>query len=81
MNISSRSFRSPSGTVSCARSGAYISVYVACGGEELTALDDILSKKVFRKLAALNAAYVRSEGEALCDFLDRLFGDDRNAEM
>ena len=56
---------------------SYISVYVACGGEELTALDDILSKKVFRKLAALNAAYVRSEGEALCDFLDRLFGDDR----
>lgn len=56
---------------------SYISVYVACGGEELNALDDILSKKVFRKLASLNAAYVRSEGEALCDFLDRLFGDDR----
>lgn len=56
---------------------SYISVYVACGGEELIALDDILSKKVFRKLASLNNAYVRSEADALCDFLDRLFGEDR----
>ena len=56
---------------------SYISVYVACGGEELDALDDILSKKVMRKLAALNAAYVRSEAEALSQFLDDLFGDDR----
>lgn len=56
---------------------SYISVYVACGGEELDALDDILSKKVMRKLAALNAAYVRSEAEALSKFMDDLFGEDR----
>ena len=56
---------------------SYISVYVACGGEELDALDDILSKKVMRKLASLNAAYVRSEAETLSKFLDDLFGEDR----
>ncbi len=52
----------------------YIAVYVSCGGEELAALDDILCKKVFRKLEAQNAAYVRSEAEGLCRFLDELFG-------
>lgn len=56
---------------------SYISVYVACGGEELDALDDILSKKVFRKLASINNAYVRTEADALCEFMDRLFGEDR----
>ena len=58
----------------------YVSVYVACGGEELDALDDILCKKVLRKLVALNAAYVRSEAEGLCAFLDELFGEGRLAE-
>ncbi len=52
----------------------YIAVYVGCGGEELMALDDILCKKVFRKLEAQNAAYVRSEADGLCRFLDELFG-------
>ena len=55
----------------------YVSVYVACGGEELDALDDILCKKVLRKLVALNAAYVRSEADAFCRFLDDLFGEGR----
>lgn len=58
----------------------YVSVYVACGGEELDALDDILCKKVLRKLVALNAAYVRSEAEGLCAFLDELFGEGRLTE-
>ena len=53
---------------------SYISVYVSCGGEELDALDDILCKKVFRKLEAQNLAYVKSEAENLCDFMDELFG-------
>ncbi len=55
----------------------YIAVYVSCGGEELEALDDILCKKVLRKLEAQNAAYVRSESEALCRFFDELFGEGR----
>ena len=38
---------------------SYIPVYVACGGEELEALDDILAKKVLRKLEMQNPIYIR----------------------
>ena len=55
----------------------YIPVYLACGGDELDALDDILSKKVFRKLEAQNPIYVRNSVEELCNYLDELFGYDR----
>ena len=56
---------------------AYVPVLVACGGTELEALDDILSRKVLRKLESKNPAYVRSQSEALCNFLDDLFGQDK----
>ena len=55
----------------------YIPVYLACGGDELDALDDILSKKVFRKLEAQNPIYVRNSVPGLCNCLDELFGYDR----
>jgi len=55
----------------------YIPVYLACGGDELDALDDILSKKVFRKLEAQNPIYVRNSVDGLCNYLDELFGYDR----
>ena len=55
----------------------YIPVYLACGGDEIDALDDILSKKVFRKLEAQNPIYVRNSVQGLCNYLDELFGYDR----
>ncbi len=55
----------------------YIPVYVACGGEELEALDDILSKKVLRKLETQNPVYVRSVVDSFCEYLDDLFGRDK----
>ena len=55
----------------------YIPVYVSCGGEELEALDDILSKKIIRKLETQNPVYLRSAAEGLCIYLDELFGTDR----
>ena len=55
----------------------YIPVFVACGGDELDALDDILAKKVLRKLESQNPVYVRSASEGFCNFLDELFGQDR----
>ena len=55
----------------------YIPVYVACGGEELEALDDILAKKVMRKLEMQNPVYVRNAAEGLCNCLDELFGQDK----
>ena len=55
----------------------YIPVYVACGGEELDALDDILSKKVLRKLEMQNPVYIRSVVDEFCDYLDELFGENK----
>ena len=55
----------------------YIPVYVACGGDELCALDDILSKKVIRKLETQNPIYLRNSAEGLLNFMDELFGVDK----
>ena len=55
----------------------YIPVYIACGGNELDALDDILSKKVMRKLETQNPIYLRNSAEGLLSYIDELFGKDR----
>ena len=55
----------------------YIPVYVSCGGDELTALDDILSKKVIRKLETQNPIYLRNSAEGLLAYIDELFGADK----
>ena len=52
----------------------YIPVYISCGGDELKALDDILSKKVIRKLETQNPIYLRNAAEGLLAFIDDLFG-------
>ena len=52
----------------------YIPVYVACGGDELEALDDILAKKVIRKLETQNPIYLRNTAEGLLAYIDELFG-------
>ena len=54
----------------------YIPVYVSCGGEELEALDDILSKKVIRKLETQNPIYLRHEAEGLVEYINELFGNE-----
>ena len=54
----------------------YVPVMIACGGNELDAIDDILSKKVLRKLEAQNPVYVKSMAESVCNYLDELFGQD-----
>jgi 5-methylcytosine-specific restriction endonuclease McrBC GTP-binding regulatory subunit McrB len=55
----------------------YVSVFVACGGDELVAIDDIMSKKVMRKLESQNPVYVRKAADGLCAYLDDLFGEDK----
>ena len=55
----------------------YIPVYISCGGDELEALDDILSKKVIRKLETQNPIYLRNSAEGLIAYLDELFGADK----
>ena len=54
----------------------YIPVYVSCGGDELIALDDILSKKVIRKLETQNPIYLRNAAEGLVEYINELFGND-----
>ena len=54
----------------------YIPVFIACGGDELVALDDILAKKVIRKLETQNPIYLRGAAEGLLNYLDELFGPD-----
>lgn len=53
----------------------YVPVIVACGGSELSALDDIMSKKVLRKLETKNMVYVKSAAPGLISYLDELFGE------
>ena len=55
----------------------YIPVYISCGGNELDALDDILSKKVIRKLETQNPIYLRNASEGLLTYIDELFGTDK----
>ena len=55
----------------------YIPVYISCGGDELDALDDILSKKVIRKLETQNPIYLRNAAEGLLTYIEELFGNDK----
>ncbi len=54
---------------------SYISVYVSCGGDELEALDDILCKKVLRKLAYKDLSLMKGDLEDTAKYLETLFGE------
>ena len=57
----------------------YVPIYIACGGQELDALDDIFAKKILRKLESQNPVYIRNAAEGLISQLDDLFGSDNMA--
>lgn len=52
----------------------YVPVMVACGGTELGAMDDILARKILRKLEQLSPVLLRNEIPALLAVLETLFG-------
>ena len=52
----------------------YIPVFIACGGDEMDAIDDILSKKVIRKLESANGVYLKRKKDELLKTLDDIFG-------
>jgi len=54
----------------------YIPIFIACGGTEYEALDDIISKKILRKLEAKNPVYVKNKAPELIAKFDELFGQD-----
>ena len=53
----------------------YVPVYIACGGKETEAIDDIMSKKVLRKLETQNPVYVRKTIGKLIDEIEEIFGE------
>ncbi|MDE6505593.1 MAG: AAA family ATPase [Clostridia bacterium] len=56
---------------------SYVPVLAACGGTELEAMDDILARKVFRKLESKNPVYVKQMADGVCNYLDELFGENK----
>ena len=52
----------------------FVPVYVACGGDEIEALDYFLAKKVLRKFESLNLALIRDEIDPFIEYLDKTFG-------
>ena len=55
----------------------YVSAYISCGGTEEEAIDDMIAKKIMRKLETQNPVYVRNEASDFCNYLDDLFGVDK----
>ena len=58
----------------------FVPVYVACGGDEIEAVDYFMAKKVLRKFESLNLALIRDEIDGYIDFLDKHFGKGKMAE-
>lgn len=58
----------------------YVPVYIACGGTELQAIDDLLAKKVLRKLESQNPVYVKNKANELISKFHDIFGLDTMKE-
>ncbi len=52
----------------------FVPAFVACGGEEIDALDYIVFRKIFRKFETLNIAFLKDEIAQLISLLEKLFG-------
>ena len=55
---------------------SYVPIYIACGGKETEAIDDILAKKVLRKLEAQNPIYVKTKSDEIISKINEIFGQD-----
>ncbi len=53
----------------------YVPVYASCGGSTTEALDQILSRKVLRKLGSVNPVLLRAKAPELLSTLASLFGE------
>lgn len=54
----------------------FVSIYIACGGKEIEAIDDILAKKVMRKLGSQNPVFVKNALPGLYECINDLFGEE-----
>ncbi len=57
----------------------YVPLMIACGGDEIEAIDDIVSKKIMRKLESCNPLLVKNAVEEFTKYLDELFGENKMA--
>ena len=55
----------------------YVATYIACGGTEDEAIDDIIAKKIMRKLETQNPVYVRNAIDGLVAYIDEVFGTEK----
>ncbi len=59
---------------------SFVPVYMACGGEEIDAVDYFLARKVLRKFESLNISLIRDEIDDFIKFLDKTFGKGKMKE-
>lgn len=52
----------------------FVPVFVACGGDEVEALDYLLAHKILRKFEALNITFMKNELDELSNEINKLFG-------
>ena len=53
----------------------FVPVYVACGGDEIEAIDYFIAKKIFRKFDQLNISLIRDEIDPFIAYLNKNFGN------
>ena len=54
----------------------FVPAFIACGGDEMVAVDYLIANKILRKFNQLNLAYIRGEIDGFKAFLDETFGQD-----
>ena len=54
----------------------YVPIMMACGGTEIDGLDDILSRKIFRKLEQVSPTLIKNEVPNLLNHITDLFGEE-----
>lgn len=58
----------------------FIPAYVACGGDDIEALDYILANKILRKFEQLNLGIIKNEIDSFVAFLNKTYGNDKMKE-
>ncbi len=58
----------------------FVPTFVACGGDEVAAIDYLIAHKILRKFEQLNLAYIKDEIDGLINYIEKLFGTDKTPE-
>ena len=58
----------------------FVPTFVACGGDEIRAIDYFVARKILRKFEQLNVAYIRDEIDDFVKFMNDTFGENKMSE-